>query len=78
MHTEVFCEITEVSFRDYSDEELKAYLQTDEAYDKAGGYAIQGSFGRYIDKIDGLYSNVIGFPWERISKELEHFGISVN
>ena len=60
-------------FKDYSDEELLAYLDTDEAYDKAGGYAIQGWFSRYVDHIEGDYDNVVGFPWKRIEKELAHF-----
>lgn len=64
-----FCEVTEVFFKDYSDEELAAYVKTDEPYDKAGGYAIQGTFGKYIDRIDGDMNNVIGFPWERIVRE---------
>lgn len=69
----VFCEITTVFFKSYTDEELSAYLLTDEAYDKAGGYAIQGSFSKYIEKIEGSYNNVVGFPWERIKNELESF-----
>ena len=69
----MFYEITRVFFKDYSDEELLAYLDTDEAYDKAGGYAIQGWFSRYVDHIEGDYDNVVGFPWKRIEKELAHF-----
>lgn len=68
--TRVFAEVTKVYFTDYSDEELALYLDTDEAYDKAGAYAIQGYFSRYIDHIEGSYENVIGFPWERIEKEI--------
>ena len=72
-HASVFYEITKVFFKDYSDEELLAYLDTEEAYDKAGGYAIQGWFSRYVDHIEGDYDNVVGFPWKRIEKELAHF-----
>lgn len=72
-HARVFYEITRVFFKDYSDEELLAYLDTEEAYDKAGGYAIQGWFSRYVDHIEGDYDNVVGFPWKRIEKELAHF-----
>lgn len=68
--TRVFAEVTKVYFKDYSDSELEAYLDTDEAYDKAGAYAIQGYFARYTDHIEGSYENVIGFPWERIEKEI--------
>ena len=66
----VFAEVTKVFVKDFTDEQLNAYLNTDEPYDKAGGYAIQGLFGEYIDHIEGSYDNVVGFPWEKIAKEL--------
>ncbi len=66
----VFAEVTKVFVKDFTDEQLNAYLDTDEPYDKAGGYAIQGLFGKYIDHIEGSYDNVVGFPWEKIVKEL--------
>lgn len=67
----VFFDTTEVFFNDYSDEEITQYLETDEPWDKAGGYAIQGTWGKYISHIDGNYDNVIGFPWEKIKSELK-------
>ena len=63
----VFAEVTKVFVKDFTDEQLNAYLDTDEPYDKAGGYAIQGLFGKYIDHIEGSYANVVGFPWEKIA-----------
>lgn len=66
-----FCEVTKVYFKDYSDEELRHYVKTEEPYDKAGGYAIQGTFGKYVERIEGDLNNVIGFPWYRIEKELK-------
>lgn len=66
----LFYERTKVFFRDFSQQALEAYVDTDEPYDKAGGYAIQGSFGKYVDHIEGDYENVIGFPWSRIEREL--------
>ena len=45
---------------------LEAYVSTDEPYDKAGGYAIQGTFGKYIDRIDGDFNNVVGLPLNRV------------
>ena len=68
--TRVFAEVTKVYFEDYQDSELEAYLDTDEAYDKAGAYAIQGYFAKHIDHIEGSYDNVMGFPWEIIEKEI--------
>ena len=67
----VFAEVTTVYFKDYSDEELRAYLETDEAYDKAGAYAIQGYFAKHIEKFEGDYDNVVGFPWTRIEEEVK-------
>ena len=69
----LFYEKTKVYFRDYTEAELSSYVKTTEPYDKAGGYAIQGTFGQYVDHIEGDYENVIGFPWSRIEKELERF-----
>lgn len=67
---QTFCEVTEVFFTGIPEDELKAYVQTEEPYDKAGGYAIQGTFAKYIDRFDGDYDNVVGFPWSRIETEL--------
>lgn len=69
----VFCEVTKVFVKDFSLAELNAYLDTDEPYDKAGAYAIQGIFSKHIDHIEGDLNNVIGFPWDRIQKELLSF-----
>lgn len=69
-----FTVVTEVHFKSYTAEELDDYLNTDEPYDKAGAYAIQGYFGRYIDHFEGSLDNVIGFPWEEIEAELKDMG----
>lgn len=66
----VFLDVTEVFFKDYSDTEIQDYLDTDEPWDKAGSYAIQGTWGKYISHIVGNYDNVIGFPWGKIKSEL--------
>lgn len=66
-----FYEITEVFFTEIPDDELEAYVQTEEPYDKAGGYAIQGTFSKYIDHFEGDYDNVVGFPWTRIEAEMK-------
>ena len=65
----VFVETTEVTFSPFTDEELVAYLDTTEPYDKAGGYAIQGTFEKYILKVVGDRDNVMGFPWKRAQEE---------
>ena len=67
---ECFNEDTAVFFKYYSDSELLEYITTSEPYDKAGGYAIQGTFRKYVDHIEGDFDNVVGFPWNRIKKFL--------
>lgn len=73
----VFCEVTQVFFREYEESEILEYLKTDEPWDKAGGYGIQGSFSRHISHIVGDYENVIGLPVQRIRKELQEMGLEV-
>lgn len=70
---ESFSEVTNVSFRDLSDEEIERYADTDEPYDKAGGYGIQGAGSELIFNIDGDYFNVVGLPVTRLYQELKKF-----
>jgi len=65
----LFYEVTRVFFKDYTETELYNYIDSEEPYDKAGAYAVQGEFGRYIDHIEGDRNNVIGFPWDRFLNE---------
>ena len=53
---------TMVRFVNMTQEEIEAYVATNEPFDKAGAYAIQGRAGMYIDRIEGSYSNVVGLP----------------
>lgn len=62
-----FYDTTSVFFKHYSDDDLISYINTPEPYDKAGGYAIQGTFGKYIDHIEGDIDNVIGLPWYKVA-----------
>jgi septum formation protein len=55
-------EITLVTFCDLSEEEIRNYVATGETMDKAGAYAIQGIASRWIPRIEGDYSNVVGLP----------------
>jgi len=69
-----FIESTLVHFRPITEEELSSYLATEEPYDKAGAYAIQGLAGRYIPRIEGCYFNVVGLPLSRVLTELKTLG----
>lgn len=66
-----FAETTLVRVEQLDEEEIRAYLDTDEPYDKAGSYGIQGRFGKYISGIEGDYNNVVGLPVHRLYKELK-------
>lgn len=65
-----FSEATKVNVAAMTEEEIKHYVETGEPYDKAGGYGIQGTFGRYIEGIEGDFYNVVGLPVHRVYKEL--------
>jgi septum formation protein len=55
-------ETTSVTMCKISEEEIREYVATGEPMDKAGAYAIQGMASRWIPRIDGDYSNVVGLP----------------
>lgn len=75
VRTEVGHEVTEVRMRALTDEEIDAYVQTDEPFDKAGGYAIQGVAEDFIEGIKGSFTNVVGLPLGRLRTLLLQFGI---
>lgn len=53
---------TRVTFRPLSGAEIAAYCATDEPYDKAGAYAIQGRAGAFVSHLDGSFSGTVGLP----------------
>ncbi len=59
-YSEVVC--TDVTFKDLSKDEIEWYIQTDEPFDKAGAYAIQGLGTFLVKRISGSYTNVVGLP----------------
>jgi septum formation protein len=66
-----------VRFRDISGSEIRSYLSGNEAYDKAGGYAIQGLAAIFIPEISGSYSGVMGLPLFETAQLLESSGITI-
>lgn len=53
---------TNVAFRKLDEAEIEAYWQTGEPCDKAGAYGIQGIAGKFVSRIEGSYSAVVGLP----------------
>lgn len=74
MERRQFIETTLVTFAPLLRDEISRYLSTDEPYDKAGAYAIQGYAGRYIPRIEGCYFNVVGLPLARLVSALQELG----
>ena len=68
---------TKVKFKDLSEMEISAYVETGEPMDKAGGYGIQDKGGLFIEEIDGDYFNVVGLPLFAVSETLREFGIDI-
>ena len=71
-------EETFVYVKAMTDEEIRGYADTGEGMDKAGSYAIQGIFGKYIDHYDGDYDNVVGLPYNKLKETLDEMSISIN
>jgi septum formation protein len=67
---EIVSETTSVTMSEISEREIAAYVATGEPMDKAGAYAIQGIASRWIPRIDGDYSNVVGLPMALVYRML--------
>ncbi len=66
-----------VTFAELSSDEIEAYIHTNEPYDKAGGYGIQGLAGKFIKYIEGSYSGIMGLPLYETSELLRKTDIDV-
>ncbi|MGL5346073.1 MAG: Maf family protein [Peptostreptococcaceae bacterium] len=70
--------VSNVKFKDLSEEDIKDYIQTNESLDKAGSYGIQGYGALLVEEIQGDYFNIVGLPISRLSDILkEHFSINL-
>lgn len=67
----LFYDSTEVTFNEITPDLMDAYLATGDSMDKAGAYGIQGPSLTFISKVNGSYSNVVGFPLDKIVNELK-------
>jgi len=74
-HVSSFYAVTEVELYYMNDEEIRNYILSNEPYDKAGGYAIQGYFARYVKGIKGDYNNVVGLPIGKLYQVLNSLNL---
>ena len=70
-------EVTRVKFREMKDDEIKKYVATGEPMDKAGAYGIQGLSSIFIERVEGCYFNVMGFPVHNIYQNLNKLGVDI-
>ncbi len=64
-----------VTFRKLADAEIDDYIATEEPFDKAGAYGIQGVGGGFISHVEGSRDNVMGLPTERVVAALARWGV---
>jgi len=69
--------VSDLRFRDYTDEEIENYLQTGEPFDRAGAYALQGYASLFAQEIRGDYYSILGLSVVELRKILDEFGIDV-
>ena len=72
-----FVEATHVWVHSMTEAQIDAYVATGEPLDKAGAYGIQGKFAVYIEKIEGDYLNIVGFPVSKLYERLLEEGIDL-
>ena len=66
---------TDVWVKRMDESEIEEYISTSEPYDKAGGYAVQGLFSRFVEKIRGDYLGIVGLSASRTYDMLKEFDI---
>ena len=70
---ETFSSVADVTFYPLSDEEIDAYVATNEPMDKAGSYAIQGDAAKFIRSIHGDYYTIVGLPIAELYHRLKKY-----
>jgi septum formation protein len=68
--------VTKVTFKILKKQDIEHYLETNEPFDKAGGYGVQEKKDLFVEQIEGSYSNVVGLPMDEVCRELKKFGIT--
>lgn len=62
-------DMSRVTFKPLTDDEIADYLRKGESFDKAGAYAIQGEGAALVDHYEGAFDTIVGLPVERLLKE---------
>lgn len=70
--------VTDVPMRDYSDEEIRAYIATGDPFDKAGAYAIQHPEFKPVASMDGCFASVMGLPLCHVVRMMGKMGVEPN
>lgn len=70
--------VTDVPMRDYTEEEVREYVDSGDPLDKAGSYAIQHDGFHPVTNLEGCYANVVGLPLCHLVRTLEKFNINPN
>ena len=73
LYYRTFVDTTYVYFRELTDAEIDAYIESGDPFDKAGAYGIQSGGGAFVDHIEGNLDTVIGFPVDRLRREFPDF-----
>ena len=69
--------LTRVTFARLLPKTIEEYLQTDEPWDKAGAYSVQGYAGAFVERIEGSYSGVVGLPLYETRQLLAEAGVTL-
>ena len=68
--------VSRVTFASLTEAQIERYIATDEPYDKAGGYGIQGLAGLFIARIEGSYTGIMGLPVFETGNLLQPLGLT--
>lgn len=69
--------MSSVTFKNLSEDEINAYIETGEPMDKAGAYGAQGKAALFVEKINGDFFNVMGLPLCTLGQMLEKLGVKL-
>ena len=68
-------DVADVYFKKMTDKEIEKWVDSGNAYDKAGGYAVQSEFGVHIEKINGNFFTVMGLPIHKLYDIIKQLGV---